>query len=115
MQEKLPLAPRIVIVDVALLIGADVDIHQPCLSPVDPDESLAQVRAPVAQRLDLGASQLHARLDGLDHEVVVVGGAIGGADVLALPGLALGAHRRPRSQASAAIGRLPGGWTSSMT
>src|SRR5439155_23016039 len=94
---------------------AEMTLDEEGPSPTKTDVCLAQVGAAVAQRLDLGARELDARLDRLQDEVVVEGDAVGGNRRVLVALLLLPHQRRPRSQAAALIRRPPGGWTSSAT
>ena len=76
-QQQLALPLGFVIAAVATLVRADMDVDEEGLSPTEPDVALAQVGPAVAQRLDLGADQLDARLKRLQNEVVVEGDPIG--------------------------------------
>ena len=68
-------AQRFVVPDVALLERADVGADEEELGRVggalDLDVAVAQVDAPLAQRLHLGADEDDARLVGVVDEVVV--------------------------------------------
>src|SRR5207248_10743883 len=114
-QQQFAFALGLVIAAVTALVRADMNVDEERLSPTKTDVSLAQVGAAVAQRLDLGARELDARLDRLQDEVVVERGAVGGNRRLLVALLLLPHQRRPRSQAAALIRRPPGGWTSSAT
>ena len=80
MQQELPL-PHLRMVGVAAMaVGADVHVHHPHLAAVGPRVAVAEVDAPFADGLDLGAEQRDARLLGLEDVVVVAGFAIVGDD-----------------------------------
>ena len=62
--------------DVAVLVGTDVGVDQPELAVLHQTVGIFQVRAPGANRLDLGAAQGDAGLKFFQQKVVVRRGPI---------------------------------------
>ena len=99
MQQQLAPARGLVIGVAAVAVRTDVDVVDPDLAAFDAREAVAQVGAPFADRLHLGAEQRHAGLEGLEHVVVVVRLPVVGDDLLRLFALGLG-HRVDRVAAA---------------
>jgi hypothetical protein len=91
-QEEFALPHLGVVRVAAVTVRADVHVQHPRFSTLDPRVAVAQVHAPFANRLDLGAEQGEARLVGLEDVVVVARLAIVGNDPLLLLALALVGH-----------------------
>ena len=71
MEQQLPVPLRLVVVAVALLEGRDVGADQPGLALLDPGVGAGDVHLAGADRLDLGAGQRDAGLEGLlDRELM---------------------------------------------
>jgi hypothetical protein len=70
-QQQLARPLALVVVAVARGVFRDVGVDQPGLAAVLGDIGLRDRAAPAAQRLDLGAGQRQAGLEGLLDEVVV--------------------------------------------
>src|SRR4249920_793538 len=83
MEQQLPIAPRLVVVAVALGEGGDGDTDEPGLAALDPGIGLLQADLAGPDALDLGAGQGDARLDVFFDVVLVVGLPIEGHRVLA--------------------------------
>src|SRR5207249_845843 len=79
---------------------------------LDAHVPVAQLGPPRSQRLDLGAGQLDACLEGLEDRELVAGATIAGQHAVARG--SAGRHRLPRRKAAAVIAREPGGSTRSM-
>ena len=76
MQEQLALAHLIVRRVPPVTVRADVHVHQPDLTAIDARIAVAQVDAPLPNRLDLGAEQRDPRFPRVEHVVVVTGLAV---------------------------------------
>src|SRR5581483_2109848 len=79
--QELAGAQRVVVVDVAVLVGADVSVQQPELAVFDQAIGVFEVDTAAADRLDLGAGEYDAGLDLLGEGRVVRRSAVDG-DVL---------------------------------
>jgi len=79
-QEETAAALGLVVLPVAHLVLADVDLDQPGLTVLDPNVALAEVGETGAERLDLGAGQLDAGLEELQEVVLMAGLAVAGED-----------------------------------
>jgi hypothetical protein len=79
-QEETAAALGLVVLPVAHLVLADVDLDEPGLSVLDPDVALAEVGETGAERLDLGPGQLDAGLEELQEVVLMAGLAVAGED-----------------------------------
>src|SRR5215472_3917360 len=112
-QQQLARPPRLVVDVAALRVGADVDVLQPRLAPVDAHVAVGQVGPAGPERLHLGAGQHQARLVALVDEVVVEGAAVD-RDVLlpllrhAAPPASAGQSGGGRAAAHPPAGTSPG-------
>jgi hypothetical protein len=80
MQEEAAAPLRLVVLPIAHLVLADVDLDQPGLSVLDPDVALTEMGETGAERLDLRPGQLDAGLEELQELVLVAGLAVTGED-----------------------------------
>src|SRR5215210_7361464 len=83
-QEELARAGRVVVRAVALVVHGDLRADEPRLAVADLCERLGERRAPVAQRLHLGARERDAGLDAVEEDVVVARTAVVDDQLVAL-------------------------------
>src|SRR3954453_10296537 len=111
--EQQPAHPlRLLVLAVAVAVRADVDADQEGLPVLEFDVAVLELLPPLARRLHLGAGQLDARLEGLQHLVVVPRPLVArqGADGVFGLGRHAGEHiPGPASRPIRPIGPIPSG------
>lgn len=98
MQEELSRAARVEVVAAGGVVGADVHVVDPGLVALDGDVGVSKVHPVGANRLDLGAGEDDAGVEGLEDVVVVARTAVVGNGVLV-------GHWRPAQVADYRLGR----------
>ena len=81
MHEQLALAPRLVVLAVAVRVGRDVCANQPHFAVADQGKAILQVGVAGADRLDLRAREHDASLDRVFDDIVMAGLAVAGQDL----------------------------------
>ena len=99
MQEELPVALGLVVLDPGLVVGVDVRADEPGLTLADVRVGLLEADLALPERLDLAPGQHDARLEALEEVVVVPRLAVLGDRFLAchkaIVGSARGRYLRP--------------------
>jgi len=79
-QEEAAATLGLVVLPVAHLVLADVDLDEPGLAVLHPDVALTEMGETGAERLDLGPGELDAGLEELQEVVLMASLAVAGKD-----------------------------------